>query len=275
MFSRLSGPPVRDDESKPKIYSRVIRELPTRQEIVEAQGTDAQSRARNRRMFGCLLGTLQKFCQEESRLKQKEEKKAQIERKLEEQELQERENMKKERQNLFSDRKRQQLEVRKLELKMNYIREFEVWEKSKKDLKNFICTKTKPHIYFRPKVMSEKTEKRLAECQADLERELDAKRNKMNEEIQAIENRFKVLTDRINQSSEGPIVGETATKHDRHDDEEDDDDSMYGGHSDDEQVDRVPSKVVERPQQSRDQRDRHQRESAATDKLDGESFFLC
>lgn len=189
--------------------------------------------------------------------------------------VQERENMKKERQNLFSDRKRQQLEVRKLELKMNYIREFEVWEKSKKDLKNFICTKTKPHIYFRPKVMSEKTEKRLAECQADLERELDAKRNKMNEEIQAIENRFKVLTDRINQSSEGPIVGETATKHDRHDDEEDDDDSMYGGHSDDEQVDRVPSKVVERPQQSRDQRDRHQRESAATDKLDGESFFLC
>lgn len=53
----------------PRINSRVIRELPSREEIVEAQGMDSESRARNRRMFGSLLGTLQKFCQEESRLK--------------------------------------------------------------------------------------------------------------------------------------------------------------------------------------------------------------
>lgn len=50
VFSRLSGPPGRDDDVKPKINSRVIRELPTREEIVNAQGSDAASRARNRRM---------------------------------------------------------------------------------------------------------------------------------------------------------------------------------------------------------------------------------
>ena len=172
VFSRLSGPPPnRDDDLKPKINSRIIRELPTKQEIVEAQGSDPASRARNRRMFGSLLGTLQKFCQEESRLKQKEEKKARIEKKLEEQEIQEREHMKKERQNLYINRKRQQLEIKMLEQKMNRMKEFATWEESKKPLLNFIRTKAKPRIYYLPKVLDKKTQRRLEECRRDIESE--------------------------------------------------------------------------------------------------------
>ena len=170
VFSRLSGPPTqRDDDAKPKINSRIIREMPTRQEIVAAQGSDAASRARNRRMFGSLLGTLQKFCQEESRLKQKEEKKAQIEKKLEDQQLQEREIMKKERQDLFTNRKRQQMEIKMLELKMNRMKELATWEEAKKPLQNFIRTKSKPRLYYLPKVLDKKTEKKLQDSKADLE----------------------------------------------------------------------------------------------------------
>lgn len=169
VFSRLSGPPGRDEESKPKINSRVIRELPTREEIVNAQGSDAASRARNRRMFGSLLGTLQKFCQEESRLKPKEEKKAKIEKKLEDQQLKERENMKKERQDLFLSRKRQQMEIKMLETKMMRMKELAMWEEAKKPLTNFIKTKAKPKIYYMPKVLDKKSEKKLADCRASLE----------------------------------------------------------------------------------------------------------
>lgn len=169
VFSRLSGPPGRDDEIKPKINSRVIRELPTREEVVNAQGSDAASRARNRRMFGSLLGTLQKFCQEESRLKPKEEKKAQIEKKLEDQQLKERENMKKERQDLFLNRKRQQMEIKMLETKMTRLRELALWEESKKPLANFIKTKTKPRIFYLPKVLDKKSEKKLNDWRAALE----------------------------------------------------------------------------------------------------------
>lgn len=169
VFSRLSGPPGRDEEIKPKLNSRIIRELPTREEIVNAQGSDAASRARNRRMFGSLMGTLQKFCQEESRLKPKEEKKAQIERKLEDQQLKERENMKKERQDLFLNRKRQQAEIKMLEAKMMRIKELATWEESKKPMANFIKTKAKPRIYYLPKVLDKKSEKKLAECRANLE----------------------------------------------------------------------------------------------------------
>lgn len=185
VFSRLSGPPIRgggtggniggvstaspEDEPKPKITSRIIKELPTRQEIVAAQGSDAASRARNRRMFGSLLGTLQKFCQEESRLKQKEEKKAQIEKKLEDQEKKERENMRKERQDLFTNRKRQQMEIKMLEMKMTRMKELSIWEESKKPLMNFVRTKAKPKIYYLPKVINKKVEKKLAENKADIE----------------------------------------------------------------------------------------------------------
>lgn len=171
VFSRLSGPPTSRDDEKPKLNSRIIRELPTKEEIVEAQGSDPASRARNRRMFGSLLGTLQKFCQEESRLKQKEEKKAQIEKKLEDQQNHEREIMKKERQCLYNNRKRQQLEIKMLENKMNVMKEFTMWENSKKSLMNFIRTKTKPRIYYLPKVLDKRTERKLEECKKDIESE--------------------------------------------------------------------------------------------------------
>lgn len=48
-----------------KVPSAVCRELPTRAAVLRAQGDDEQARTRNRRIFGSLLGTLQKFKQEE------------------------------------------------------------------------------------------------------------------------------------------------------------------------------------------------------------------
>lgn len=59
---------------KPSVSSRVIatpREIPSRQEVIRRERTDERSRQRNKRMFGALLGTLQKFRQEETKLKAK------------------------------------------------------------------------------------------------------------------------------------------------------------------------------------------------------------
>lgn len=59
----VSGPaPV---VKRVKLPSAVSRQLPTRAAVLRAQGGDEQARTRNRRMFGSLLGTLQKFKQEE------------------------------------------------------------------------------------------------------------------------------------------------------------------------------------------------------------------
>lgn len=195
VFNRLSAP-VRsvhqnDDDLKPRLNSRVIRELPSRQEIVAAQGADSESRARNRRMFGSLLGTLHKFCQEESRLKQKEEKKAQIEKKVEEQEQQVRASLRRERELLFMDRKKKQMEIKRLEMKMNRLQDFEIWETAITKQKEFIKTKAKPQIFYRPKVMCKKTEKLLEESQAAIEKAIEKKRNALNQELTEIENSQK------------------------------------------------------------------------------------
>lgn len=72
MFCRLSAR-VQDSDGedegpgskRARMPSTVCRELPTRAAVLRAQGDDEQARTRNRRMFGSLLGTLQKFKQEE------------------------------------------------------------------------------------------------------------------------------------------------------------------------------------------------------------------
>lgn len=157
-----------------RLHSRVIRELPTRQEIVAAQGgADAAARARNRRMFGSLLGTLQKFCQEESRLKPHAERKAQIEQSIEAQQVRERDEMRRERTDLFATRKRQMAEIRALEAKVQRVREQEAWERAQQPLAGFVRTRARPRLYWLPKVVEEggRVAARLAESRAEVESE--------------------------------------------------------------------------------------------------------
>lgn len=70
VFKRLSDRVVSEPVLPKQIISKVIvtpKEIPSRQEALAAQSKDERSNARNRRMFGALLSTLQKFQQEETR----------------------------------------------------------------------------------------------------------------------------------------------------------------------------------------------------------------
>ncbi|XP_032579223.1 pinin isoform X2 [Drosophila sechellia] len=209
--------PIEENEGRPpRINSRVIREMPTKKEIVEAQGTDSESRARNRRMFGSLLGTLQKFCQEESRLKSKEDKKAEIDRKVEKQELQERAMLRKQRETLFLDRKKKQFEIRRLEYKMARMKDFKVWEATMLNAKSNIRTKTKPHLFFRPKVHSPKTEKLLSKSKSEADVFIEFRREELEVELKNLEN-----------MNFGKMEDDTAI-----------DESFYEEHDDEEQLDK-------------------------------------
>nr|CAD7196557.1 unnamed protein product [Timema douglasi] len=176
----------------PAISSRVIatpRELPSRQEVMAAQSKDERNKARNKRMFGALLGTLQKFRQEETRMKDKEEKRAIVEKKLEENAKREKEELKKERQELFQERKRKQAEIKKIEFKMLRIKEQEEWESKHRHLLNFIQTRAKPHIFYLPKVHNLKTEERLVASQKVVAKMIEKKRQDLQIELEAIERR--------------------------------------------------------------------------------------
>ncbi|XP_047994700.1 pinin isoform X2 [Leguminivora glycinivorella] len=194
VFSRLSArTPGSDDEEsggkRPRVISQVSRELPTRAAVLRAQGGDEQARTRNRRIFGSLLGTLQKFKQEEIVLQTKEEKKAQVERKIEEQARVQKEKEQKERKTLFAEREHKKATIKALEAKMARVQEFEKWEASQKNLGNFILTRAKPHIYWIPKKMTDKATEKLNSSRKYHEKCMVKKRAELQEELQRIEQR--------------------------------------------------------------------------------------
>ena len=73
---------------------------------------------RNKRMFGNLLGTLQKFRQDETKIKDREQKKRKIEEKIEEKSVKEREDAKLKKKELFTEREKKKHELKVLEVKV-------------------------------------------------------------------------------------------------------------------------------------------------------------
>ncbi|XP_047536928.1 pinin [Vanessa atalanta] len=196
VFSRLSArfndSDGEDDGPGPKrnkVPSTVCRELPTRAAVLRAQGDDEQARKRNRRIFGSLLGTLQKFKQEEIVMQTKEDKRALVEKKIEEQARLEKERELKERKTLFAERDHKKATIKALEAKMARVHEFEKWEASQQCLSNFILTRTKPHIYWLPKKISEKATERLNSSRKFHESYMARKREELQDELQRIEHR--------------------------------------------------------------------------------------
>ncbi|XP_063367609.1 pinin [Cydia amplana] len=194
VFSRLSARTAGSDDEesggkRPRVISQVSRELPTRAAVLRAQGGDEQARTRNRRIFGSLLGTLQKFKQEEIVLQTKEDKKAQVERKIEEQARVQKEKEQKERKTLFAEREHKKATIKALEAKMARVQEFEKWEGSQKSLGNFILTRAKPHVYWIPKKMTDKASEKLNSSRKYHEKCMVKKRAELQEELQRIEQR--------------------------------------------------------------------------------------
>lgn len=195
IFSRLGvKEEIQDDETddypKPKVSSRVIskEQPPASRENALAMQSRNNDLARNKRMFGSLLGHIQKFRNEED--KGVQEKRAQIEMKIEKQQLLVKEKLKQEKDTLISDRRRKQLEIKSLEIKMFKLRNLKAWEDHKKSLVNFIGSKATPQIYFLPKVMSPKTDALLKESQHEVQRIIDERRREVEEEIGGVETRL-------------------------------------------------------------------------------------
>merc|ERR1739838_1262589 len=96
----------RDEEVVNKsVMSRVVKEVKSREETIEEQKTDKKSSARNKRMFGALVGTLQRFNKEEVKKKDVTEKQKEKLMKVEERTEKKRRNRKKKKEE-FAKRKK-------------------------------------------------------------------------------------------------------------------------------------------------------------------------
>lgn len=178
-----------DDPVKVQVKSRVVSKdtgIQRREQVIAMQSRQ-NDLERNKRMFGSLLGTLQKFKKEENILKSKEEKKAQIEKKLEEQEMQEKIKLKQERDALIESRKKKQFEVKALETKMEKWKDLEIWEESTRHQVHFIKTNTSPALFWRPKIFDDKTTELQSKTEQEVTEKIAERRKQIEDEIKAIE----------------------------------------------------------------------------------------
>lgn len=209
-FSRVHGPswqprePLGDNDDKedqhhrPVLLSQVVpavREVKSRNEALEEQPPDEKSKARNRRMFGIILGTLQKFQSEESQRKQTTKRRAEIEEKLEKMAEKERDVIRKEKKELYKKRRESQAHLRRIELKMERVQVHQEWEKSHKTLVSFIQTKTKPHLFYLPKEHTTESEKRWKQTKDKYRLILAEKRAKVQKELSEIDEMYKKETE--------------------------------------------------------------------------------
>merc|ERR1712071_602147 len=169
----------------------------TREDVLAQQSKDVKVKDRNRRMFGSLLGTLAKFRQEESFLKDKEDKRAKIEQRLDENARQEKESLRKERHELFLERRRQQAHVRRLEWKMHRLREHDEWAARQQPLLKFIQSTVEPALYYKPKMWTAKTEALLQQSQEKLKEMLETRRRELEEEFKRVEDRANARVERV------------------------------------------------------------------------------
>lgn len=189
---------VSDNETparKPTLQSSVIattREVKPRTQALEEQKSDKKSLARNKRMFGMILGTLQKFQNEESMRKDTQsQKRVEIEKKLDEKAEEERNALRRERRELFLVRREKQAQIRRIEHKLLRVEIHQDWERSHQHLGNFIQTKTKPHIFYLPAKHYPESEKRLQETKDKYRLIVAEKRAKVQKELSEIDELYK------------------------------------------------------------------------------------
>merc|ERR1712045_852067 len=84
------------------VMSKVVKEVKSREETIQEQKTDNKSAAKNKRMFGALVGTLQRFNKEEVKKKDVTEKKKVVEMKVEEKTEKEKEEIRNRKRELVS-----------------------------------------------------------------------------------------------------------------------------------------------------------------------------
>ena len=194
-FIRQESPtgdaPEPEPAKKPAVLSAIVSKAPSAKPALKATtenaDRDCKGLARNKRMFGMMLGTLQKFQTEESRRSCTTARREEIEKKLEQEAEQERANVRRERTELFRELRDKQATERKLQMKIQRLDSHEQWEKSQAPLSCFIQTRAKPCLFYLPKRMTPEAEKRLKDTKDKYRMVVAEKRAKVQKDLNDIE----------------------------------------------------------------------------------------
>lgn len=196
--------------------------IKTKDDLISLVNRDQQSTGRNRRMFGVLLGTLNKFKAEASAYNEQSIglKRQEIEKRLEEKQAKEREDKQHERTELLATKKTCQQKLKLVNMKLEIMQRMATHEKFYSPLRNFIRTKTKPYVFYMPKgSMDEIFDKKLQESQNEIDKELEEFKRDCQRELDLLDDTTNMNDDETNSSKKRKL-----SEHDDNDIDDDDDD---------------------------------------------------
>lgn len=168
-----------DDSSSKSLHSSIVptnKIIKTKDDLISLVNRDQQSTGRNRRMFGVLLGTLNKFKAEANAYNEQTVgmKRHEIERRLEEKQTKEREDKQHERVELLATKRTCQQKLKLVNIKLEIMQRMANHEKHHLPLRNFIRTKNKPYVFYLPKgPIDDILEGKLRESQAEIDKEME------------------------------------------------------------------------------------------------------
>jgi len=244
-----SLPENNNDEysSSKSLHSSIVptnKIIKTKDDLISLVNRDQQSAGRDRRMFGVLLGTLNKFKAEARAYSEQSTglKRQEIERRLEEKQAKEREDKQHERTELIASKRSYQQQLKLVNEKLQLMQQLSNREKHHEFLRNFIRTKTKPYVFYLPKgTLNEQCESKLQESQTELEKEFEEFKRDCQQKLDALEDTTNLNNLTINHDDDDDderISNSKKHKPNETDDDDDDDDNA------DDALDDLPDEIT-------------------------------
>lgn len=202
-----SGSDEESHASRKIIKSSVVASnmpIKRREDLIKMQNKFNGAEQRNKRIVGVILGTLRQFKNEDTERSSTTQaiSRKELEKKIEIKKVEEKKKILEEKKKLEEERSFALNKIRILEQKISLTKEFSQWKNNQLQYKKFIRTKTKPFIFYLPKVLDTKSSTLLEETSVQIDEQIAKKLKITEDEIKKLQQEEQEEDEKMNKNKE-------------------------------------------------------------------------